>query len=368
MEQANKVKMLAGTAMTAIAQQFRPGPAQGGVEPPTPPASNGEAGQVTETKTDSVEPSAQDEPAAPTIETLSAELRVHLQGEQSARIQAGKVLNELRRLVEAGDAGSGVDWWDWFEGQQFGRERKDAEKLMRIAKAPDPVAELAKERERVRVAKEKAAATRAASGVSGNSKPRKRLESKSSELVKKLKSMSGLPAERIVDLAIGRGLEILYQEERDKLHRTAVEEAGHAVAAFKIAQEQGRDPAASIKQIKINRFGEWVKLAGVLAPPYNAMESWAGGVAEAKLKGIAFEDADADPVAVKTVIGWFDDPAVWGALCELAGRLEAGKPLDGRQAWDIYSTALDAQANDDAEPDVTFVPATAPPQQAHPLN
>ena len=61
---------------------------------------------------------------------------------------------------------------------------------------------------------------------------------------------------------------------------------------------------------------------------------------------------------------------MWGALCELAERLEAGKPLDGRQAWDIYSTALAAQQDtDEAEPDVTFVPAVPvdQPQPTAPL-
>ena len=107
----------------------------------------------------------------------------------------------------------------------------------------------------------------------------------------------------------------------------------------------------------------------------------AGGVAEAKLKGIAFDTVwNSDScsldlrdvkrlrkypevsveLAVETVTGWFDDPAVWAALCGLAERLEAGKPLDGPRAWDIYSTALAAQQDtDDAEPDVPFVPSAA---------
>ena len=49
-----------------------------------------------------------------------------------ARIEAGRVLLELRGLIE----GSGLRWWDYYE-ERFARSRRDAEKLMSIASAED---------------------------------------------------------------------------------------------------------------------------------------------------------------------------------------------------------------------------------------
>jgi hypothetical protein len=61
--------------------------------------------------------------------------------------------------------------------------------------------------------------------------------------------------------------------------------------------------------------------------------------------------------AVEKVTAKFNDPKVWNALCELADRLEIGK-MSGRQAWEIYSTALAAQQPKDTElePVPDFVP------------
>ena len=48
----------------------------------------------------------------------------------SARLEAGRVLLELRTRVEAGEVGdlAAVDWWGWFE-DNFTRSRSDAEKV-----------------------------------------------------------------------------------------------------------------------------------------------------------------------------------------------------------------------------------------------
>jgi hypothetical protein len=57
----------------------------------------------------------------------------------SSRIYAGQLLLELRARIEAGEAGDGVNWWDWY-ATKFVRSRKDAEKVMRLAREDDPEA------------------------------------------------------------------------------------------------------------------------------------------------------------------------------------------------------------------------------------
>jgi hypothetical protein len=60
---------------------------------------------------------------------------------ESARLRAGKLLVELREKVEA----EGLRWWEYY-GQKFTRHRGDAEKVMAMAQAEDPIA--AQEQER----------------------------------------------------------------------------------------------------------------------------------------------------------------------------------------------------------------------------
>jgi hypothetical protein len=55
------------------------------------------------------------------------------------RLAAGRMLLDLRKRIESGEAGS-VNWWAWYESQSFVRSRKDAEKVMAIARAAEPVA------------------------------------------------------------------------------------------------------------------------------------------------------------------------------------------------------------------------------------
>jgi hypothetical protein len=70
-----------------------------------------------------------------------------------SRIRAGELLNDLRSRIEAGEAGEGVKWWEWYESK-FVRSRKDAEKVMALAWSDDPEAKheeiKAKDRERKR--------------------------------------------------------------------------------------------------------------------------------------------------------------------------------------------------------------------------
>jgi hypothetical protein len=69
----------------------------------------------------------------------------------SARIECGRLLNELRERVEAGEVGELATWWEWYD-DHFTRSRSDAQRLMAIAAAEDPVAAYEAEKTRVQVA------------------------------------------------------------------------------------------------------------------------------------------------------------------------------------------------------------------------
>jgi hypothetical protein len=79
----------------------------------------------------------------------------------SARIRLGLNLLEARRRVEAGEAGDGIRWWDWFD-KTFPQSRSNAEHVMALAAKPNPVAaheaEKAATRERVRALRSRASA------------------------------------------------------------------------------------------------------------------------------------------------------------------------------------------------------------------
>jgi hypothetical protein len=192
--------------------------------------------------------------------------------------------------------------------------------------------------------------------------------------VRELAKMLGIPSDRIVSLALQRGLEILYQQEKANRQEreaeqrsTAVHEAGHAVAYFMIAQELGHAPAEAVELIKVNPSASgyvqpaegWHKN---LTASQQIMIDVAGAVAEAKLLGKTFDELwkgggcrfdrrnarrrtreHPDDItiedAAKTITAKFGDPAVWTALRRLADQLTVGK-TPGRTAWEHYSTAL----------------------------
>src|SRR5262245_24101100 len=54
-----------------------------------------------------------------------------------ARIRAGVLLLQLRERIEAGEAGEGVKWWTWYRDNCV-RDRKDAEKVMKLAASENP--------------------------------------------------------------------------------------------------------------------------------------------------------------------------------------------------------------------------------------
>jgi hypothetical protein len=87
------------------------------------------------------------------------------------RISAGKQLVELQARIEAGEDGEGVKWWSWYAEHFKKRTRRDAQKVMKLARADDP--EAAAEEERTKARDGMAAHGRrvAASNVSRDSQP-----------------------------------------------------------------------------------------------------------------------------------------------------------------------------------------------------
>jgi hypothetical protein len=87
---------------------------------------------------------------------------------RKARIAAGQMLIALRKRIEAGEAGEGVEWWPWYRSK-LGRSRKDAEKIMALAGADDPeAAEVAAREKNAEEQRRSRARKRAAADVSGN--------------------------------------------------------------------------------------------------------------------------------------------------------------------------------------------------------
>lgn len=66
-----------------------------------------------------------------------------------ARIRAGLLLNELRKRVEAGEVGEGVNWWEWYDAN-FARSQRDARVVMKIAADDNPEAAAQAERDQAR--------------------------------------------------------------------------------------------------------------------------------------------------------------------------------------------------------------------------
>jgi hypothetical protein len=80
------------------------------------------------------------------VETYSKKVGDH-------RITAGKLLVELQARIEAGEAGDGVKWWHWYAEHFKNRTRRDATKVMALARSDDPDAAAEEEREKNREAK-----------------------------------------------------------------------------------------------------------------------------------------------------------------------------------------------------------------------
>ena len=80
------------------------------------------------------------------VETYSKKVGDH-------RITAGKLLVELEARIVAGEAGQGVKWWVWYAEHFKNRTRRDAQKVMALARSDDPEQAAEEEREKNRDAK-----------------------------------------------------------------------------------------------------------------------------------------------------------------------------------------------------------------------
>jgi hypothetical protein len=75
---------------------------------------------------------------------------------QRSRVACGQMLLALRKRIEDGDAGAEWvdDWWGWYK-KKFVRSRRDAEKVMKLARAADPDAAAEQDREKDRQQKQR---------------------------------------------------------------------------------------------------------------------------------------------------------------------------------------------------------------------
>jgi hypothetical protein len=68
------------------------------------------------------------------------------------RISAGKQLVELQARIEAGEAGTNVKWWGWYAANFKNRTRRDAQRVMALARSDDPGVAAEEERAKNRAA------------------------------------------------------------------------------------------------------------------------------------------------------------------------------------------------------------------------
>lgn len=76
----------------------------------------------------------------------------------NARLAAGQMLLVLRKRIEDGEAGAGVEWWPWYESK-FVRSRRDAERVMALARDEDPDAAVEEEKAEARESMRRSRAT-----------------------------------------------------------------------------------------------------------------------------------------------------------------------------------------------------------------
>ena len=92
------------------------------------------------------------EQAVKRIEASFAKIETYGKKVEDFRTSAGKQLVELQVRIEAGEAGSGVKWWVWYAEHFKNRSRRDAQRVMALARADDPAAAAEEERTKTRKA------------------------------------------------------------------------------------------------------------------------------------------------------------------------------------------------------------------------
>ena len=90
------------------------------------------------------------EQTAKRIEASFAKIEQYGKKADEFRISAGKMLVELQARIDDGEAGKGVKWWSWYAEHFQNRTRRDASKVMALARSDDPEGDLEKERKKAR--------------------------------------------------------------------------------------------------------------------------------------------------------------------------------------------------------------------------
>ena len=86
------------------------------------------------------------------IEVSFDKIKQYSEKTDQYRISAGKQLVELQARIEAGEAGKGVKWWAWYAANFKNRTRRDAQRVMALARSDDPGAAAEEERAKNRAA------------------------------------------------------------------------------------------------------------------------------------------------------------------------------------------------------------------------
>ena len=101
------------------------------------------------------------------IDTSFDKLKQYSEKADQYRSSAGKQLVELRARIEAGEAGKGVKWWAWYAANFKNRTRRDAQRVMALARSDDPGAAAEEERAKNRAAAMKRARRRSRATTGG---------------------------------------------------------------------------------------------------------------------------------------------------------------------------------------------------------
>jgi hypothetical protein len=86
------------------------------------------------------------------IEVSFDKIKQYSEKTDQFRISAGKQFIELKVRIEAGEAGKGVKWWAWYAANFKNRTRRDAQRVMALARSDDPGAAAEEERAKNRAA------------------------------------------------------------------------------------------------------------------------------------------------------------------------------------------------------------------------
>jgi hypothetical protein len=86
------------------------------------------------------------------IEVSFDKIKQYSEKTDQFRISAGKQFIELKVRIEAGEAGKGVKWWAWYAANFKNRSRRDAQRVMALARSDDPGAAAEEERAKNRAA------------------------------------------------------------------------------------------------------------------------------------------------------------------------------------------------------------------------